>query len=177
MKVLLNNNVKVKIKEEKAEETKPYPRKHICEWCRSELEYVESDLRIGEFGAVFIDCPCCNKGNLIDGHENEITLTMDNIEFPKHFHHTSKENGAVDICNNVEIREQIQKAIKYFRKNKDAFVWQSECGNLYLVVFRYDGDEDYEIILSNNFYSTYIPFEAEDYENYKESKGIELKLK
>lgn len=163
MKVLKNNYQKT-IVEEKVERVKPYPRKLICESCGSELEYEESDLRIGVYGCIYLDCPCCGNDNMIENHENEITLTQNNVEFPIHFHHTSKENGAVDCCNNAEIRERIQKAIKYFRQNKDAVVWQSECGNLFLVVFRYEGDEDYEIILTNNFYSTYIPFEDEDYE-------------
>lgn len=162
MKVLKDNYQKASVKEE-VKKTKPYPRKLICELCSSELEYEESDLRIGVYGCVFVDCPCCGHDNMIENHENEITITKDNVEFPTHFHHTSKENGAVDCCNNDEIKERIQNAIRYFRKNKDEFVWQSESGNLFLIVFRYEGDEDYEVILTDNFYSTYIPFEEEDY--------------
>lgn len=165
MKISKNNKVKLKIKEEiredKAEETKSYPKTHICEQCRRELEYTKSDLSIGEFGAAFIRCPYCNSDTCVD--DDSLTLTMNNVEFPKHFHHTSKENGAVDVCNNAEIKLHIKNAIEYFRKNKDAFVWHSECGNLSLIVFRYDGDENYDVVLSNNYYSTYIPFESEDY--------------
>jgi hypothetical protein len=162
MKVLKNNYTGISI-EEKIKRVEPYPRKLICELCGSELEYEQSDLRMGAYGCVYIDCPCCNHDNMIENHENEITLTMDNVEFPTHFHRTSEENGAVDVCNNDEIRRRIQSAIEYFRKNKDEFVWYSECGNLFLVVFRYEGDEDYEIILTDNYYSTYINFEDEDY--------------
>lgn len=161
MKVLKNNYTRENIKEDI--KIKPCPRKLICEKCDSELEYEQSDLRIGTYGCVYVDCPCCGYDNMIKNHEDEITLTMHNVEFPIHFHHTSKENGAVDICNNDKIRERIQSAIEYFRKNKDEFVWQSISGNLFLVVFRYEGDEDYEIILTNNFYSTYISFKDEDY--------------
>lgn len=162
MKVLKDNYTKASA-EERVKKVEPYPRKLICEQCGSELEYEEPDLRVGVYGCVFVDCPCCGYDNMIENHENEITLTMHNVEFPIHFHHTSKDNGAVDVCNNNEIKERIQSAIKYFRKNKDEFVWQSECGNLFLVVFRYEGEENYEVILANNYYSTYIPFEDEDY--------------
>ena len=161
MKVLKDNYTKATVEEVKKVE--PYPRRLVCEECRSELEYVESDLRMGALGCMYLDCPCCGRDNMIEENENTITLTVDNIVFPTHFFYTSKENGAVDCCNNDEVRERIQSAIKYFRKNKDEFAWQSECGNLYVVVFRYDGDEEYEVIVSNNFYSTYIPFEDEDY--------------
>lgn len=162
MKVLKNNYQPTNVEPE-AKRVEPYPRKTICNECGSELEYEKSDIKIGVYGAVMVNCPCCGHDTMIDSHEDELTLTMNNIEFPVHFYHTSKENGAVDVCNNDEIRKRIQDAIKYFRKNKDAFVWQSESGNLFLVVYRYDGDHDYTVILTDNFYSTYIPFENEDY--------------
>ena len=162
MKVIKNNYTEASAKE-KIKKIEPYPRMLICEECHSELEYEKSDLRIGALGCVYLDCPCCNRDNLIDGHEDTITLTIDNIEFPIHFFHTSKENGAVDVCNNDEIKKRIKNAVEYFRKNKDEFSYITECGNLSLVVYRYEGDEDYQVMLTNNFYSTYIPFEDEDY--------------
>ena len=40
---------------------------------------------------------------------------------------------------------------------------------MYVSVYRYDGDEDYYIVMSNDFYSTYINFEDKDYnENYED---------
>ena len=162
MKVLKNNYNEANIKKE-VKQVKPYPRTCLCEECHSELEYEESDLRIGELGLVFLDCPLCGKDNALDDNENSITLTMDNVEFPVHFHHISTETGAVDICNNEKIKERIQKAINYFRQNKEEFVWTGESGNLYVAVYRYSGDEDYYVVVSNNYYSTYIDFESEDY--------------
>ena len=159
----LKDNTPQKASHEEIKRVESYPRKLICERCKSELEYDESDLRIGALGCVYVDCPCCGKANALDGNEHEVVLTKDNIEFPTHFHHTSVAGGAVDICNNTEIRSCIQSAIKYFRENKDEFVWYREGGNLFVVVFRYDGDECYEVKLSNDFYSTFIPFEYEDY--------------
>lgn len=142
---------------------KPYPRELICEKCGSELEYEKSDLRIGALGCVCLDCPCCNHSNIIDGHEDEITLTVNNIEFPTHFYHTSKETGAVDCCNNEKVTEDIRKAVDHFHKNKNEYAWYTYTGNYFLAVFRYDGDREYEVIVSNNYYNTYIPFELKDY--------------
>lgn len=162
MKVLKNNYFEKEL-QKGFNQTEPYPRKLTCEQCGSELEYDKSDLRIGALGAVYLDCPCCGRANLLDSHEDEIILTVDNVEFPVHFFHTSKETGAVDCCNHEKVKANIRQAIDYFRKHKDAYAWHSSTGNCLTIVFRYDGDKDYEVIVSNNYYDTYIPFEAKDY--------------
>lgn len=146
-------------------QVKPYPRKLICSECRSELEYDESDLKMGFLGCVYVHCPCCGYDNMLEENENTITLTKDNVEFPTHFWHTSASTGAKDCCNDKEIKECIQKAIKYFRENKgeDVYDWYAEYGNLYISVSKYDGDKSYEVTVSNDFYTTSIPFESADY--------------
>lgn len=161
MKVLENNYDKIN-QDVKSNYDRPYPRKHICEQCNSKLEYDKSDLRIGYLGKMYLDCPLCGFDNMIEDNEQAITLTKDNIEFPIHFFHASKESGAVDCCNNDEIKKSINKAIDFFRKNKEEFVWSTESGNLYMSVWRCDGDRDYYVVVANNYYSTYIPFEEKD---------------
>lgn len=141
-----------------------YPRNIICEQCESELEYDKSDVRIGALGCAFIDCPLCGYDNMLLDSEMAINLTAHNITFPKHFWHTSEEDGAVDCCNNEEVKKCIYKAIDYFRKNKDEFSWHTMYGNLYIHVRRYDGDEVYSVVVSKDYYNTDIRFEAEDYE-------------
>lgn len=145
-------------------DTNPYPRKLICENCKSELEYEKLDMRMGEYGCMFIDCPLCGYDNMLENNEYNITLTMDNIEFPTHFHHISKDTGAVDICTTDEVKEAVRRAINYFRRNKKEYAWTTWRGNMYVCVLKYDGDESYEITVSNDFYKTEIPFEEEDYE-------------
>ena len=166
MKVLENNYKKstdvgdmVKI----IKPIKPYPRKITCENCGSILEYMESDLRMGAWGCMYIDCPCCGEGNMLADNENNITLTAENIEFPTHFWHVSANKGAANCCNTEEIRKRLSRAIAYFRENKDDYHWYSESGNLCIHVHRWEGDEIYEIHLSNDYYSMEIPFEREDY--------------
>jgi hypothetical protein len=161
MKVLVNNYKKndyIKVKSD-------YPKKTICERCKSELEYEESDIYIGAFGCAHIDCPLCGSDNPIYDEGAELTLTKDNVEFPTHFWHTSTETGAVDCCNNEEIKKYINTAINYFRKNKndDDYHWFVETGNLHIEVIRLSGDESYEVLVTKDYYSTSIPFGKEDY--------------
>ena len=142
---------------------KPYPRKLICENCESELEYEKSDMKVGVYGIMHVKCPLCGYNNMIYGNENDITLTVDNIEFPTHFHHTSKETGAVNVCNNEFVKECVRKAINYFRENKEEFAYFTGTGNTMVYVFRFEGDEEYEVAVANDYYETYIPFKPEDY--------------
>lgn len=160
IKVLKDNFNKVKREEKYIE---PYPRKLICEGCESELEYDESDLAMGVYGCVYVDCPICGERNMLVDNEKSITLTVDNIEFPVHFHHISVETGAKDICNAGKIREYLHSAITYFRKNKEETDWHTWCGNLFVFVHRWLGDEEYEVVVSNDFYNIEIDFEDEDY--------------
>lgn len=160
MKVLKDN-----YNEERVEEItiEPYPRELECEKCGSKLEYEKEDMEVGVLGCMHVRCPLCGYNNMLDGNECDITLTKDNVEFPLHFFHTSKEDGAVESCNNNNIKREINRAIEYFRKNKDGYHWFTNYGNLYISVRRYEGDEDYDVVVTNNFYNTLIPFEPEDY--------------
>lgn len=160
MKVLKNNYT-----EEMHTETmiEPYPRVCVCDKCGSELEYEKSDLHMGFLGCMYLTCPLCKNENMMEENEGTITLTKNNVEFPTHFYHTSKETGAVDCCNNKEVKDAINRAIDYFRENKEDYGYSTSCGNLYVHVCRCDGDENYDVVVSNDYYETYIPFEKEDY--------------
>lgn len=159
MKVLKNNfdssfsNVTI--------DARPYPRRLICEKCGSELEYSESDLRMGELGCNFVDCPLCNHDNMLCDNENNVTLTASNIEFPTHFMHTVVDGSSkvVDMCNTEEIRKCLDKAITYFAKYKDAPYWMTQYGNMNLVVYNLADESDYEIHVTKDYYTTYIPIE------------------
>jgi Zn finger protein HypA/HybF involved in hydrogenase expression len=163
MKVLVDNYKKNDYVEMNNKYIEPYPRKMTCECCDSKLEYEKSDIKIGVFGCAYITCPLCDSNNFLDDGENELTLTRNNVEFPTHFWHTSMENGAVDVCNNTEVRDAIYKGISYFRENKNAESWDTAHGNLNVHVRRFSGDENYEITVTKDYYSTCIPFEKADY--------------
>lgn len=145
---------------------KPYPRTVICDECESELEYDKSDMHMGHCGCMHLTCPLCGYEIMLDDNEENITLTVDNVEFPTHFYHfnhTSNENSAVDCFNNKEIKSSIERAIKYFRENKNEFAYETGSGNLTVHIYRYENDEEYHIVVAGNYYSVEIPFEQEDY--------------
>ena len=160
IKILKDNSKKIEVKEEKYIE--PYPRKLICEGCQSELEYDESDLVMGEYGCMYVDCPICGEHNMLVDNEKSITLTVDNIEFPVHFHHVSVETGAKERCNTEEIRYELRRAITYFRENKEETDWHTWSGNLFVFVHRWSGDENYEVVVSKDFYNMEIDFDEND---------------
>lgn len=142
---------------------KPYPRTIICDECESELQYDKSDMWMGYVGCMHLTCPLCGCEIMLDDNEENITLTVDNIEFPTHFWHATTEKGAVECCDNKHIKEYVRAAIEYLRKNKDEFAYETGSGNLTVHVYRYENDEDYHIVVADNYYSTEIPFEPEDY--------------
>lgn len=162
MRVLKDNSKK----KDEGVRVKPYPRKVICSECKSELEYEESDLYEGEYGCMYVNCPICDYGIMLEDNENNITLTMDNIKFPVHFHHINKDQKNVkDIFNEDEIKKYLREAITYFRNNKDEYVWGGWItANLFIHVHRYSEDEEYNVTVSGDFYNMEIPFEEEDYE-------------
>ena len=169
IKVIKNNYIKAEELSEnefdKLPKARPYPRRLVCGECRSELEYDKSSIRMGEYGCIHVKCPLCNYDNMIDDHEDNITLTVDNIEFPVHFHHVSKKHGAKERPNK-DVQEEIKKAIEWFRRNKneDVYTYHTWCGDLFIMVHRWSGDEEYEVVISRDFYNMEISFEEEDYE-------------
>ena len=159
MKVIENNYGKGTAHEPKVD---TYPRKFICEECESVLEYEKSDIEMGVLGCMHLKCPLCGYYNMLDTHEDNIKLTKNNVEFPTHFFHTSEENGAVDICNNEEVKRYINRIINNLRENEDVAA-HSGSGNLMVYVHKFEGDEEYYVLVTKDYYETYIPFEPEDY--------------
>ena len=149
MKVLKNNLQNV------------YPKRLICEGCGSELEYEKSDERISWLGCVSVKCPVCERENFLDD-EGGIKLTIENIEFPVHFHRTSIETGAVEV-EPERIKHEIQEIVRYFRDHKNELDYSTQYGDSYIHVHRYEDDEEYNIIVYKDYYETVIPFEKADY--------------
>lgn len=133
-----------------------------CDQCGSELEITKDDTHIGWLGALFVTCPCCGEESMVDELEG-ITLTVNNLEFPVHFNRINKDMRQVVENNPEEVVKEIKRAIAYFRKHKDEYYWFTSHGDLFVVVFRYEGDEEYSVMVTKDFYETEIPFQLEDY--------------
>lgn len=136
----------------------------VCDNCGSELRVEEKDTHIGCFGAAYITCPCCKEESFVEEIKG-ITLTKDNFKFPLHFLRTNKDMRNVKEVSFSEIENEIKKGIDYLRSsNEENDYWYISYGNLFVVIFKYAGDEEYFILVTQDFYETYIPFEEEDYE-------------
>ena len=159
MKILKDNSKNNVVKKE----ILPKTITTFCDNCYSELEITEEDTYVGWLGARFITCPCCGEESMVDELDG-ITLTMDNLEFPVHFNKTTRKLRHVVEVHSDEIINEIKRAITYFRENKDEWNWCTSYGDLFLSVYRHPDDEDYFVLVTKDFYETYIPFEREDYE-------------
>lgn len=160
MKILKNNYNYCKEKRFKNAESKSL--KIHCDQCGSELEITKNDTHIGWLGALFVTCPCCGEESMVDELEG-ITLTIDKLVFPVHFSRTNKEMiQVVENCPD-EIVKEIKRAITYFREHKDKYFWHTSHGDMFVIVFRYEGDKEYSVMVTKDFYETAIPFQAVDY--------------
>ena len=153
-----------------------YPVKETCEYCGSVIELDEDDLNIGQYGAAYYICPVCGERCMADNVDG-ITLTADNIDFPKHFNHSV---DGVKLTKE-DVKKYIKDGIKFFRENPDSFTYVTGSGNTGVMVLNYSGDEEYLVVVTKDYYDMNIPYEKEDYAVQDahdwawENKGINLK--
>lgn len=154
---IIRNNYKSKKESNKA------TRSVICECdkCGSELEVFQEDTHIGWLGAAFVTCPCCGKETMIDDL-NGITLTKDNIEFPKHFLRTNSNTVLYEIPDE-KITESISDGIEFLRKHKEESYYIASLGDTEIAIYKVYDEQEYYISVSKDKYSTYVLFEEEDY--------------
>lgn len=141
---------------------KKYPKKILCEYCASELEYEKDDIHTGFCGLNYITCPVCGKEVELKDEEDFI-LTENNIKFPQHFYHFSKDSGSASVFNEENILKAVKDGIEWLRKNKEEFAYMTTSGDMFVVVFNFSGDEDYEIYVSKDFYECTIDYGDKDY--------------
>lgn len=151
---IINNNKDESI----TKENPKFPMRVICEHCESEVEVDENDVRVGEFGLYKFTCPVCGKESFID--DEGLTLTTENLKFPDHYH--GSFNG-VNISNE-EIDKMVKECIETLRNSNDKNFYSTsiETGDTHIGVSRYDGDQVFNVVISKDYYETYVPFTNED---------------
>lgn len=157
MKVI-KNNMDIETESTVAKNATPkFPTKAVCENCESEIELDEVDVEEGEFGLYKFICPCCGKESFADCG---ITLTSENVSFPKHYF--CSEDG-INISDD-EINKMVKKCIETLRNSNDKDVYSTftEIGNTFVFVQRFDGDENFEVVVSKDYYDTIIDYTEED---------------
>ena len=133
-----------------------------CQNCGSILLIDDDDIYKDEFNDSYWKCPLCSERNYIE----EPVVTIETIEYPKSFNNflsISKGGTAVEI-GKEEINKWVKECLEFLRDNPDEPFKYIASGNTTVIAFRHDGDEEYYVIVSNDYYDCYIPFEDEDYE-------------
>jgi hypothetical protein len=160
---IIENNYKKESSEQNNENIdEDLPIQITCEYCDSKLEITKEDTHIGWLGASYITCPCCGGESMVDELDG-ITFTVDNIDFPVHFLRVNKNERHVKEVDAKEIVKDIRRGIEYFREHKDKYSWYTSYGDMFLTLLRYDGDEEYYVVVTKDYYETSIPFEEVDY--------------
>lgn len=133
-----------------------------CEYCNSKLKITKKDVNYGWLGEPYITCPCCKKNCDIDFLPG-IEITASNITYPIHFLKVNKDQRNVVHIEDSKINKSIQDGIEYFRANKDEYVWYTQYGDSHINMYRYDGDEEYYVVVTQDYFEACIEFEKEDY--------------
>lgn len=134
-----------------------------CENCGSVLEVLREDTHIGYLGLPYVTCPCCNYEMDIEEFEDDaIDIYASNVKYPTHFIVSSKEFRAVEIPDE-SINKWIQEGIEYFRNHKDEYYYFTGSGNALVHIYRFDGDEEYYVVVSKDYESSDVEFEEDDY--------------
>ena len=145
------------------EEHDIFPVTIECENCGSELLVDKIDVEEGYLGQHCIICPACGKKSYsIDEIYPGNAITVESVEFPKHFY--SFANGS--HVSNSRIKEEIKKAVEFFREEPESFCYTTGYGDFHITVLNFSGDEEYSITVCNKdgVYDAEIPFAKEDYD-------------
>jgi hypothetical protein len=129
-----------------------------CDCCDSKLEITKALTHIGALGQRYITCPCCGNETGVDALDG-IELSIDNIEFPVHFLRINADRKVVKEIGADEIIRTIKTGICYLEEHNDEDYWYEAYGDMFLIIFNYDEDNEYYIVVAKDFYETYLPFE------------------
>jgi hypothetical protein len=134
-----------------------FPISSTCEICGSELDLERDDLEEGYLGEYYFVCPVCGQKSYV-WKINGKTLTAKNVIFPANFYHWGRGK---DLSSD-DIREYIISAINYFRENPGAFTYSTGSGNTFVLVENFSGDREYHVVVTKDYYDTFIPYEISD---------------
>lgn len=120
-----------------------------CEYCEEELQ---GEPQVGRLGLKYIHCDHCGKDSYNE-ELGEIELTSDNVTFPQHYFCYSDGKQLKDEF----INEEVRKGLKFLEKNKEEDFVQLGSGDTDITITKYEGDGEYRITVSKNYYETFIP--------------------
>lgn len=122
-----------------------------CDDCGAELECTKDDAYVGAWGSYFIKCPVCGTEVMLDEVE-PVELTVNNIEFPKHFSKTS--NGAIKL-KDEKIQEYVKECLQGLKNSDNGEYQLLGSGDTVVIVFKYE--DEYQIYVARSYYESSIP--------------------
>lgn len=118
---------------------------------------LDSSPQVGRLGLKYIHCSICGEDNYKE-ELGEIELNSDNVKFPQHYFNYG--NGK--YVGNDWINEKVKECLKYLEENPSEDFVEFCTGNTNICVLRYSGDNEYRVVVTRDYYDTYIPIK-----NYK----------
>lgn len=134
---------------------------NTCKHCGTISKVAFEEAFMGEYGNYFYRCPYCGQITPLDKdiYVNTEDLTVDNIEYPTHFHYMSD----IDIdTSDGTITRVVRGMILSLRENDEDLVSTIE-GDTMIIVFRMEEDEEYHIFVGKNYEHSIVGFKADDY--------------
>lgn len=127
------------------EENKTEEIIHTCSNCGCKFAYTEDDVYSNIYGKV-VDCPSCRKEIIIEKFNRP-------LQFPEsYFHYGGKDSKIID---NETIEKEVKKGIKYCLEHNEC-QWYTAYGNMYVEVNWLKGDNDFNILVGQNYYENSI---------------------
>jgi len=109
----------------------------------------------GAYGCMYITCPECNEEILLDD-EPPKTLTIDNIQWPKHFEMPEESDAKME---DATIQKWVRDCLKYLESevygNGDSMCLA--CGDSMVWVKKFENE--YAIYVTRSYASSSIPRE------------------
>ena len=101
-----------------------------------------------------LKCEYCGEDSYNEGL-GEIELTKDNLHFPQHYYNF---NNGKDVTYEW-IDEQVRKGLEYLENNPTEDFIELGTGNTNICITKYEGDEEYRVVVSKGYYDANIPIE------------------
>lgn len=121
----------------------------LCEYCGEKLH---GEPQVGVLGLKYIHCDHCGE-NSYNEELGEIELTKDNLHFPQHYYNF---NNGKDVTYEW-IDEQVRKGLEYLENNPTEDFIELGTGNTNICITKYEGDEEYRVVVSKGYYDANIP--------------------
>lgn len=124
------------------------PKCCICEECGAELEYEPRDVHVGWMGVEYVTCPECGKDTAISD-ERKAKPT-----WPLTFHHTCKENGAIDLDEET-VQDMVDSVVKALKESDEEWTYATiSCGTV--LVFGNKFEDGIEVYVTKDYWEDMI---------------------